>query len=309
MTDWQSIADIAQAVEQSAKPARDHYREASYVISAVSALLLLQSRKYQRISQREQTQLLKQLVVKLNMVPIIWKGARYKTLERKDEKKNTVSIDLLIIHGMGGTLSGTTQWFQNLFSFVSAHAGVGESEVHEYVDWHDTAWGAGKWEINLRSFNLEIQNQPLNDTILRNAKEYLISNVIPKVFGDRRPDRSWVRGHNEIIATACPKGISVDAFVADLQAMWDAAHVVAPPEPTVNVPIRVEGRVTSSVGVNVRSEPSTKGTIITSPDRPMRLGQGFWYIEKVTGESIQGNNIWLRLEDNNYCWGGATNVK
>ncbi len=296
--DGQYLYDIAYvATEQGTKITREYGRDIQLFFYLLSTLFLIHGRHKTRTAQREESGLTKQIIKSLNMVPIIWKGARYKTTGR------SAPLDTLVIHGMGGNLSGTTSWFQNPFSLVSAHAGVGENEIHEYVKASDTAWATGVWSWNVRSYNLEIQNSPLTSAVLENAKWYLLTVVIPTHFADRRPDRSWILPHKQVKPTQCPKGIDIDSFVEDLGRRWDDMHRE---QVVINVPVKAEGKVHTAV--KVRTAPNTTSQIL----RTMKKGDGFWYLGKVEGENIVvnniGNNIWVHLEDGNYCWSGCVKL-
>jgi len=55
------------------------------------------------------------------------------------------SVEAIVLHMMQGTLRGTTAWFQQETSEVSAHYGVGKNgEIDKYVRTGDTAWHAGE---------------------------------------------------------------------------------------------------------------------------------------------------------------------
>lgn len=61
--------------------------------------------------------------------------------------------EVIVLHIMAGSLSGTDSWFSNPVSQVSSHFGVGfNGEVHQYVKGEDTAWGNGI--VNLPNYKL-----------------------------------------------------------------------------------------------------------------------------------------------------------
>jgi N-acetyl-anhydromuramyl-L-alanine amidase AmpD len=64
-------------------------------------------------------------------------------------------ISGIVLHVMDGTLEGTGAWFQNPKAEVSAHYGVGLSEVHQFVEEQDTAWHAGRWSANVNTIGIE----------------------------------------------------------------------------------------------------------------------------------------------------------
>src|SRR3990167_11456499 len=61
--------------------------------------------------------------------------------------------ELIVLHIMVGSLSGTDSWFTSSISKVSSHYGIGfNGEVHQYVKEEDTAWTQGI--VNNPSFKL-----------------------------------------------------------------------------------------------------------------------------------------------------------
>ena len=51
----------------------------------------------------------------------------------------------VVLHIMQGSLVGTDSWFNTPNTYVSSHDGIGKNgEIHQYVDYKDTAYHAGR---------------------------------------------------------------------------------------------------------------------------------------------------------------------
>lgn len=65
------------------------------------------------------------------------------------------SIREFIIHWMAGNLASTDAVFQNRARNTSAHYGIEDDKIHQYVDLLNTAYHAGNWEVNQTSIGIE----------------------------------------------------------------------------------------------------------------------------------------------------------
>lgn len=86
---------------------------------------------------------------------ITWIGSPFFDEGRTDRPGNRNTVELIVLHYMVGTLSTTDEVFQDPAIEVSAHYGIGEGRVHQYVDEKDTAWHAGDFTVNTRSIGIE----------------------------------------------------------------------------------------------------------------------------------------------------------
>src|SRR4051812_39594660 len=66
----------------------------------------------------------------------------------------------IVIHWMGGNLASTDAVFQNRARNTSAHYGLEDANVHQYVAEADTAYAAGNWDVNQETINIEHSAQP-----------------------------------------------------------------------------------------------------------------------------------------------------
>ncbi|MCE3613275.1 N-acetylmuramoyl-L-alanine amidase, partial [Escherichia coli] len=67
----------------------------------------------------------------------------------------TAPIDTIVVHWMAGWLAGADQTFQDRVRQTSAHYGIEDGTVHQYVKEADTAWHAGSFPANSRSIGIE----------------------------------------------------------------------------------------------------------------------------------------------------------
>jgi len=127
----------------------------------------------------------------------------------------SAKIDRIIIHWMAGTLAATDAVFQDSKRKTSAHYGIEDNNIHQYVNEGDTAWHAGVSSMNSRSIGIEHSAAPGREAttstidnsaalVARIAKEY----GIPL-------DRQHVIKHSEVpYATQCSGTIPIDEIVS-----------------------------------------------------------------------------------------------
>lgn len=133
-------------------------------------------------------------------------------------RKNNIP-EAIVIHVMDGTLIGTDSWFENPFSGVSSHYGIGKTgEIHQYVEESNTAWHAGvvykpTWKMmkpglnpNLYTIGIEHEgtaNSTWTDA-LKESSAKLIKDICTRY--NIPIDRDHIIGHYEISAKKpnCP---------------------------------------------------------------------------------------------------------
>jgi len=127
---------------------------------------------------------------------IIWKGSPNYGVTRFGN-----NIEYIVCHWVVGTLASADAVFANPKSQVSAHYGVGNGEIHQYVAEKNTAWHAGNQTANRKSIGIEHQggpNIPITDAVYNTSAD-LIADICRR-YGKRFP----LRAHREFVATACP---------------------------------------------------------------------------------------------------------
>lgn len=117
----------------------------------------------------------------------------------------------IVLHTMGGTLTGTDGWFGSQASQVSAHTGVGlQGERHRYVMYGHRAWANGilepgnmwgsihghdnpnQWTLSIETEDMGDPAMPVTDlqyaAVLAEAREMLAAY----------PQLSWLLQHADI---------------------------------------------------------------------------------------------------------------
>ncbi|MDR1807189.1 MAG: N-acetylmuramoyl-L-alanine amidase [Propionibacteriaceae bacterium] len=166
-------------------------------------------------------------------LPIIWKGSPNYTATRSNKVGAT-------IHWIVGTLASADAAFSTSSSQVSAHYGVGPSEIHQYVDENYQAWHSGSTVGNASWIGIEHEGgmlvngvrQPPTDAVLRLSGKLL--GRLHHEWGWGRP--VWgvtMKPHNDFSSTECPGTTDVAALTAYAQAEYDriASEATVTPEP------------------------------------------------------------------------------
>lgn len=123
----------------------------------------------------------------------------------------TKPITKVVIHWMAGTLASTDAQFANPQSEVSAHYGIENDIIHQYVREGDTAWHAR--QANPYTIGIEHSAAPG-----RNATESTI-NTSARLLADicsrhNIPiNRGNVIKHSEVVNTLCSGTIPIDEII------------------------------------------------------------------------------------------------
>ncbi len=145
--------------------------------------------------------------------------------------RNGYTPEIIVLHVMAGSLTGTDSWFANPKSQVSTHYGIGlNGEVHQYVLEEDTAWGNGrvsnptyslyKPNVNPNSYTISIEHEGQDlskgTPAMIEASAKLVQEICDRY--DIPVDREHVIGHYQIFSQKpnCPstdKGI-IDTIIA-----------------------------------------------------------------------------------------------
>lgn len=118
------------------------------------------------------------------------------------------SIDRIVIHYIVGTLAAADATFANPNSGVSAHYGIGEGRLHQYVSEMNTAWHAGNFAMNQRSIGIEHSADP-NRAPSSSTYEMSIDlcTRICREYG-LNPQTQMIP-HSSVVATACPGTVNL----------------------------------------------------------------------------------------------------
>lgn len=188
-------------------------------------------------------------------------------------------VDKIVVHWMDTTLQGADNVFtgKTKRQNVSAHFGVENDQVHQYVKISDTAWHAGNWLVNLRSVGIEHSAEPgrdASDATYESSAE-LIVDICKKL--ELVPSRALLHKHSEFSPTSCPGTIDLDRLAARTMELWytpqigidqpigggTPATIASAPSPAIEVPVTFWITVNSPAGsAHFRNEPSIAGRIM-----------------------------------------------
>lgn len=149
----------------------------------------------------------------------VWVGSPNYTMGRP------VKIDRIVIHWIVGNLSAADATFQNTRTKTSAHYGIENTTVHQYVRDNDTAWHAGTAPMNARSIGIEHSAAPGRnatastiDTSARLVADLCRKHNIPC-------DRTHIIKHSQVVATQCPGTIPIDTIISKANVYLKGGNV------------------------------------------------------------------------------------
>src|SRR5260221_2413128 len=125
-----------------------------------------------------------------------------------------VPIDRVVIHWIDGNLATADQVFQDTTHNTSAHYGIEDDQVHQYVQESDVAFHAGDWNMNLRSIGIEHSAQPGRDAsdLTYQTSAILIAKICNRY--NIPLDRQHIIKHSEVVPTECPGTIDIDKIIS-----------------------------------------------------------------------------------------------
>ena len=157
---------------------------------------------------------------------IEWVGANPNNFQSGRGGKK---INKIVIHWIVGKLAAADAAFQNPKRPVSAHYGVGPSQIHQYVKDEDTAYHAGNFQVNQESIGIEHEggpDLPISESVYHNSAELLA--YLSEVH-DVPLNRNHIWGHREIKATQCPGTLDIDKLIALARNLL-VPPIITPPQ-------------------------------------------------------------------------------
>ena len=141
---------------------------------------------------------------------IIWKGS-----PNKNDSSYRKPINCVVLHWFGvGDLTSANNRFQSSTGGASAHYGISDDTVFQWVKESEVAWHAGDFPMNQRSIGIEH-----DATTTKNATEKTYQTA-GKLLADicKRNniplDRTHIIKHSEVKATQCPGTLDVDKIIS-----------------------------------------------------------------------------------------------
>lgn len=142
----------------------------------------------------------------------IWKDTENYTAGRDGS-----AIDRIVIHYIVGTLAAADATFANPSSGVSAHYGIGEGSLHQYVSENNTSWHAGDFPMNQRSIGIEHSADP--DRAPSESTYNISVDLCTQICQDYGLDpQTQIIPHHRVVATACPGTVNVQRIRDEVAA-------------------------------------------------------------------------------------------
>lgn len=161
---------------------------------------------------------------------ITWVGANSNNFE-KGRQGNTVKK--VVIHWIVGRLSAADATFQDPTRQASAHYGIGNTVIHQYVKEEDTAYHAGNLTVNRQSIGIEHEGGPdipISELTYKTSSE-LVADICRRY--SIPADRQHIIKHSEVKATQCPGTLDIDRLVSMV------ASILAP-APTTDLQVELD---------------------------------------------------------------------
>ena len=142
---------------------------------------------------------------------ITWKGAKAFESGRRNNK-----INRIIIHWIAaGDLESASNWFNREKADTSAHYGIEDDKVYQWVKEEDTAYHAGEFNTNLVSIGIEhsaTPKRPASDATYKTSAE-LVATICKKY--NIPLDRTHILKHNQVVPTQCCGTVDVDRIIKE----------------------------------------------------------------------------------------------
>lgn len=135
------------------------------------------------------------------------------------------AVNKVILHWIVGSLESADATFARPDRIASAHYGIGDMDVHQYVKEEDTAYHCGNLTTNRESIGIEHEggpNLPITEKTIQTSIK-LVADICRR-YGIPA-DRDHIKKHSEIKATQCPGTLPIDRIVEEV------ARLLTPSDP------------------------------------------------------------------------------
>lgn len=127
---------------------------------------------------------------------------------------NRKPINKIIIHWIVGNLAAADATFTKTSAGTSAHYGVEDSTIHQYVLEQNVAYHAGVYSVNQESVGIEHSaspDRPASESTYKTSGELIYE--IAKRYNIPL-DRQHILKHSEVKATQCCGTVDVDKLIS-----------------------------------------------------------------------------------------------
>lgn len=142
---------------------------------------------------------------------ITWIGANSANFQKG---RNGSTVSKVVIHWIVGKLAAADATFQDPKRIASAHYGVGNKVIHQYVKEEDTAYHAGNLTVNRQSIGIEHEggpDLPISEETYKTSAQ-LVADICRRYAIP--VDRTHIIKHSEVKATQCPGTLDIDRLVS-----------------------------------------------------------------------------------------------
>ena len=137
-----------------------------------------------------------------------------RPLPNSNYSKEKTKKDRIVIHWIVGTLASADSRFHNPTEIASAHYGIENSTIYNWVPEDRVAYHSGDWNYNLRSIGIEHSADPKRPA---SEQTYQTSGKLIGEICKRHSipiDRSHIVQHKQISATQCPGTMNLDKLIS-----------------------------------------------------------------------------------------------
>lgn len=157
--------------------------------------------------------------------------------------QNGVAKLFITDHWMVGTLSSTDSAFNGSRDASSTY-GVGESEIHQYVNEKDYPFSDGNTYANQHTISIEHEGGYLLDDGTRKDPSPAVLELSAQLHADIARRHGWgslavgvnVFPHGHWVSTACPGSLNIDWIVARANELLGSGGGTITPTSTSNAP-------------------------------------------------------------------------
>ena len=129
----------------------------------------------------------------------------------------------VVVHWVVGTLESADATFAKADRIASAHYGIGDTDIHQYVQESDTAYHASNITVNTESIGIEHEGgwllaDKVNRFIPTEATVQTSIELVTDIC--RRygipADKDHIKRHSDIKATECPGSLPVERIIEEV---------------------------------------------------------------------------------------------
>lgn len=174
---------------------------------------------------------------------------------------NRKPITKIIIHWIVGNLAAADATFTKTSAGTSAHYGVEDSTIHQYVLEQNVAYHAGVYSVNQESVGIEHSaspDRPASEATYKTSGQLIWE--ISKRYNIPL-DRQHILKHSEVKATQCCGTVDVDKLIS-IAKSFNAPTPSPLPIPNPGYAPTFEGQTVEKDGIKYKSYKDGSGKLL-----------------------------------------------